>query len=450
MSTIYALSTVAGKSAVAIVRVSGPKSRSILAKLGGGSIVPRRASLKTLRHPQTLDLLDKALTLFFEAPRTFTGEDTCEFHLHGSRSVIKSVLAAIPACGSSIRYAEPGEFSKRAFYNDKMDLTQAEGLADLINAETDEQRRSAHRQADGALSRLYEGWRRDLIELRSLLEAVIDFGEDNDGIEESSVNEVITKSLVMQSQLQRHLASSIKGELLRNGVQVTIFGPPNAGKSSLLNLLAQRDASIVSSEAGTTRDVIETILDIGGFPVILGDTAGLREGQSVGEIEIEGVKRARRKVHDANLRICMISKGSLLDETTLSELRICREREENMQSTILLLNKSDQIDVDNKLTRREINEQTGISEDNIFEISCITKDGVDQFLSCLIHRLRQLTLDGVDESGDSRDSRLSLGTNARHRDQVEQCLSHIGAFLGKWTVVPSRRDQSFSFTDVEW
>lgn len=421
MSTIFALSTVLGKSAVALVRISGPQSRLVLTKLCGSSltrIAPRQATLKTLRHPNTSETLDKALTLFFSGPATFTGEDICELHLHGSRAVIKSVLEAIPSCHPSIRYAEPGEFSKRAFYNGKMDLTQAEGLADLIDSETDEQRRSAYRQAEGSLSRLYDGWREQLVKMRSQLEAIIDFGEDNDGIEDNIYESVLQDTKDLQSVMRNHLKSSLKGELLRSGVKVAIFGPPNAGKSSLLNILAQRDASIVSPEAGTTRDIVDTILDIGGFPVIISDTAGLREGNSVGAIEREGVKRAKQRVEDADLRICMIPNGTDIDESTRMALQ---SNLVDLKSVILLLNKTDSTDNNLKTNVHKLAADLGISQQQIIETSCITQQGIDVFLHFMQESLRELTTD------DTKD----LGSNARHREQVNRCLSHLSALIGQ-------------------
>lgn len=428
MSTIYALSTVPGKSAIAVIRISGPKSSLILTSLcGPGSppLRPRFVSLRTLRHPTTLEPLDRSLTLFMKGPKTFTGEDIAEFHVHGSTAVISAVLAAIPMAHESIRYAAPGEFSKRAFYNGKLDLTQAEGLADLINSQTEQQRKSAFGQVEGSLSRLYADWRNKLIEMRGQLEAIIDFGEDNDGIEDAIHGKVVDSAIQVRDALSRHLTSSLKGELLRAGIQVAIFGPPNAGKSSLLNILAQRDASIVSSEAGTTRDVVETILDVGGFPVIVGDTAGLREGDSVGMVEREGVRRARKRVREANLRICVVPNGSEIDETTSSEIASCLAQENGTESVLLVLNKTDQIDDQSAGSNASrVSASTGIPEAQIFQISCITRQGIDHFLARLVERLKRLTTD------DSVDGVGALGTNARHRDQVKQCLSHLSAFIG--------------------
>lgn len=429
MSTIFALSSVAGKSAVALVRISGPQSRLILSRLSSPSkstIIPRHASVRFLRHPTTSEILDKALTLFFYGPATFTGEDTCELHLHGSKAVIKSVLDAIPLCHPTIRYAEPGEFSKRAFYNGKMDLTQAEGLADLIDSETDEQRRSAFRQAEGSLSRLYAGWRAQLVEMRSQLEAIIDFGEDNDGIEEGIYEEVLITAEGLRSEMQRHLKSSLKGELLRSGIKVAIFGPPNAGKSSLLNILAQRDASIVSPIAGTTRDVVETILDIGGFPVIVGDTAGLREGDSVDVVEQEGVKRAKNRIQEANLRICVVPYGSTIDGPTKAELDLYSKQAGNRDSIILLLNKVDMLNSPSIPSKSAIARDTNVPETQIIEISCTTGQGLDPFLGLFVNKLRDLT------SGGTNEDTASLGINARHRDQMKRCLLHIDAFMCKW------------------
>lgn len=458
-STIFALSTVPGKSAVAVVRISGPQSQRILQTLtarplgpprrrrrkqgGRGQregeredrdeepLVDRQARLRRIHHPITRLPLDRALTLFFRAPGTFTGEDVVELHLHGGRAVIASVLEAIPRCddgSGTTRFADPGEFSRRAFRAGKMDLTQAEGLVDLIDAETEEQRRSAFRQSVGGLRLLYEGWRETLVGARGQLEAVIDFGEDlEDGVEAPIFREVIAGVRDLRGKVEAHLRDSVRGELLRTGIRVAIFGPPNAGKSSLLNILAKREASIVSPEAGTTRDVVESVLDIGGFPVLVGDTAGLRTGIDVGMVEQEGVRRARARIKEAEIRICMIPANSVdVDETTMHEIQGYLTTETDRHSVMLLLNKSDLNHAAFSLSsRQELARKSGVLLENIHEISCTTRAGMSDMMSFLVEKLRSLTSD----SDGERKGQLSIATNERHREQVRKCLEHLETFL---------------------
>ncbi|KAG5439313.1 hypothetical protein PCK2_000849, partial [Pneumocystis canis] len=280
--TIYALSTPLGKSAIAVIRMSGPESFKVIRALCPAKELPklRYMSLRKIRHPKTNEVLDKAFVLLFKGPFSFTGEDMAELHIHGGSAVIRAVLDAIASSHCNVQYAESGEFSRRSFENGKLDLTQVEGLYDIINAETEEQRKKlAIQQIDGCLKRLYEGWREELIDYRSYLEAIIDFGED-DNINDDIYFQIHKKVENFVVRLRDYLKTSVRCELLRYGINVSIFGLPNAGKSSLLNIIARRSASIVASEPGTTRDVIDVIIDIGGFPVIFSDTAGLRVGNN--------------------------------------------------------------------------------------------------------------------------------------------------------------------------
>ena len=284
--TIVALASGPGVAAVAVIRVSGPGTREALEALCGGVPPPRHAALRDI-GPRGAKL-DRGLVLFFPRPASFTGEDMAELQLHGSRAVIRAVLDALLAL-PGMRLAEPGEFARRAFENGKLDLTEVEGLADLVNAETEAQRRQALAQSEGSLRQLYEGWRAELLGAQALVEAGLDFADEGDVATDVSVKAgAVVQSL--RESIARHLADH-RGERLRDGFRIVIAGPPNAGKSSLLNALAKRDAAIVSEEAGTTRDVIEVHLDLGGWPVVLADTAGLRPTNDA--IEQEGVRRAR-------------------------------------------------------------------------------------------------------------------------------------------------------------
>jgi len=295
--TIFALSSAPGRAGVAVVRVSGPQAGDLIDALAPPRPKKRFAALRRIRDPQTGETLDEALVLWFAAPRTETGEDMAEFHLHGGAAIIKGVLAALgrhPGC----RLAEPGEFARRAFHNGKLDLAQVEGLADLIEAETEAQRRQALNQMRGALSDLYEGWRAELLRASALVEAAIDFSDEGD-----VANDAFETARKMVGELKAaiavHLEDGNRGEILRDGFRVVLAGPPNAGKSSLLNALARREAAIVSEEAGTTRDAIEVRLDLDGLPVIVTDTAGIREPQ--GAVEREGIRRTLEHAREADL-----------------------------------------------------------------------------------------------------------------------------------------------------
>jgi tRNA modification GTPase len=304
-STIYALATPAGRSGVAVVRISGAEARAALAALTDREPPqPRVAALRRLRGRDAVPI-DDALVLWFPAPHSFTGEDVVELHLHGGPAVIAAALAAL-AVQPGLRLAEPGEFTRRAFDHDKLDLAQVEGLADLIAAETEMQRRQALRQAEGALSRRLESWRTDLIRVLGRLEAYIDFPDED-------LPQQLTSSIEMEiAQIGERLAAELAGraaERLRDGLTIAILGAPNVGKSSILNRLAQREAAIVSSIAGTTRDVIEVRMDIAGYPVTLADTAGLRA--TADEIEAEGVRRALSRAEYADLKLLVFDGGQL-------------------------------------------------------------------------------------------------------------------------------------------
>lgn len=300
--TIYALSSGPGTAGVAVVRMSGSGAvRALSALLEGEIPEPRVAALRTLKDQLSGATLDRALVLLFRAPSSFTGEDVVEFHLHGGRAVVEGVLAALSGI-EGLRPAEPGEFSRRAFENGKIDLTEAEGLNDLIQAQTAAQKDQALRQMDGELRRLYDGWRERLMEHLAHLEADIDFPDEDlpDGVSGA----VLPNILSVASEIAQHIDDGTRGRMMRHGFRITIVGEPNVGKSTLLNALAKADVAIVSDEAGTTRDVIEVQLDLGGFPVRLVDTAGVREG--AGDVEREGVRRALARAEDADLRLVLV------------------------------------------------------------------------------------------------------------------------------------------------
>ncbi|MGC2142117.1 MAG: tRNA uridine-5-carboxymethylaminomethyl(34) synthesis GTPase MnmE [Methylovirgula sp.] len=304
--TIYALASGQGRAAIAVLRLSGTNVRNIVASLVGKQPVPRRAHLATFKDPQSGAPLDRGLVLFFPGPASFTGEDCAEFHIHGGTAVVAAMIAAL-ADFEKTRPAEAGEFTRRAFENGKLDLTEVEGLADLVDAETEAQRRQALRQAEGGLRHKAEAWRAALLEASALLEAEIDFAEEAD------VAPLARKKLAgilvpVRADLEAALAAGRAGERLRDGLAVVIAGPPNAGKSTLLNALARREAAIVSPLPGTTRDAIEVHLDLAGVPVTLIDTAGLRAAREV--VEQIGIDRARAKAKAADLVLWLSEAGA--------------------------------------------------------------------------------------------------------------------------------------------
>jgi tRNA modification GTPase len=299
--TIFATASGHGRAAVCIIRISGPQSRTILETLGGGLPAPRQASVRVLREPRSGEPLDQALVLWMPGPRSFTGEDQAELHIHGglaTRSAVLKALGGIPDC----RPAEAGEFTRRAFLNGRMDLSQVEGLADVIDAETEAQRRQAMLQLEGRLGNAAERWREGLLQALALLEASLDFSDEGD-VPEDLEADILHRLDGLQAEIGQAL-SNRSGERLREGFTVVLTGPPNAGKSTLLNALARRDVAIVSPIAGTTRDVIEVHCDLGGLPVVIVDTAGLRESGDV--IEQEGVSRALARAQDADLVLWLI------------------------------------------------------------------------------------------------------------------------------------------------
>jgi tRNA modification GTPase len=327
--TIYAPSTAAGKAAVAIVRVSGPRAGEALEALTGKRRpTPRRATRARLRDAASGESLDDALILWFPGPDSVTGEDVAEFHIHGGRAVLAAVLAALGRV-PGLRLAQAGEFTRRSFDAGKLDLTEVEGLADLIAADTEAQRRQALRQLSGELGRLAESWRVRLVAALAQAEAEIDFPDEGD-VPQGLIGALRPALASVAAEIRAHLADQ-RGERLRDGLSIAIIGPPNAGKSSLLNCLAQREAAIVAATAGTTRDVIEVQLDLNGYPVSLADTAGLRDLSSEGgdahqDIEREGMRRALVRALSADLKILVLdacereidsSVAKLADENTI-------------------------------------------------------------------------------------------------------------------------------------
>ena len=396
--TIFAPATAPGRAGLAVIRISGARAEAALEGLVDVIPPPRRASLRGLTDPASGEALDEALVLWFPAPASFTGEDVAELHLHGGAGVTAAVLAALARI-PGLRPAEPGEFTRRAVENGRLDVTAAEGLADLVAAETEAQRRQALRQYGGALCRLYEGWREGLVRALARYEAAIDFPEE--GLPEGLRHEVGRAMSGLRDEMSHHLDDDRRGERLRDGLFMAIVGAPNVGKSSLLNMLAGRDAAIVSHRAGTTRDVIETRLDIGGFPVTLADTAGLRA--SVDDIEREGVRRALARAEDADLTLAVIDAAAWPEGDAMTR-GLVDDR------TLVIANKID---------LRQVPAGSAWEGRPVYPLSCRTGDGVDGLLEAL---------------EDIVSKRCSPGTTAsltrlRHRVALEGCVAALGRFL---------------------
>lgn len=381
-NTIYALSSGSPPAAIAVVRISGPRASAALEVIAGRVPNPRRARVAALHDPRSGELLDNAITIFFDAPATATGEDIAELHLHGGRSVVAAVLGTLRSL-DGLREAQPGEFTRRAFENGRIDLAEAEGLADLLAAETESQRRAALALAGGALSRQVSGWQDRILSLSAQLEAALDFSDEGDVTDVVSIGGSATyEKLVLELHAALERPSA---ERLRDGVRVAIAGPPNAGKSSLLNWLAGRRAAITSAIAGTTRDLVEAPTAIGGTPFLLIDTAGLRETED--EIEEIGVERAREALAAADLILWL---GPPEDAPQLA-------------GTIIVESK---IDIDGASHGEAVQAR----------VSSETGEGMDALVSLLIQRARSL-MPGEGE----------VAINARHRAALVECLGHVEA-----------------------
>ncbi len=395
-TTIYALSTAPGRAGVAVIRVSGPAAGDALLALAGEVPAPRVASLRALRHPATGAALDRALVLWFPAPASFTGEDVVELHIHGGRAVIEAVLSALSEVGDT-RPAEAGEFARRAFEHGKLDLTAVEGLADLIDAETEAQRLQALRQSDGALARLYEAWRRKIILALAEIEADLDFSDEADVLAFSD-RAAFAQIADLEREIRAHLNDSYRGEILRDGLHVAIIGPVNAGKSSLLNALARREAAIVSDKPGTTRDIVEVRLDLNGYPVIVSDTAGIRETDE--EIEAEGVRRAMACAGEAQLVVWLVD-GAQADPSP-------PPTEFVTEKLLTVVNKAELLP-----------SRAAFPIDADLFISVHTQQGMNEFIARL---------------GEEVAVRLDAGESApltreRHRRELEEAAQAIRMFL---------------------
>ena len=398
--TVFAPSTAAGRAGIAVVRVSGPRAGEALTALTGRPAPAARVATRArLSDPDSGEVLDDGLVLWFPGPRSFTGEDLAELHLHGSRAVLSGVLAALGRV-PGLRLAEAGEFTRRAFDAGKLDLAEAEGLADLIAAETEAQRRQALRQLGGELGRLTEAWREQLIRALAHAEAEIDFpDEDVPGGLIAALGPPLT---AVAGEIRRHLADQRRGERLREGLSIAIVGPPNAGKSSLLNRLARREAAIVSAAAGTTRDIVEVQLDLGGYPVILADTAGLRDleggGSAHDEIEREGMRRARARAEAADLKVLVLDATQPAIDPAVRALADA--------NTLAVANKTD--------LAATVPDLPG---QRVYGLSAKTGAGLDGFIAALTGEVAARLA--------SADTAAPVITRARHREALADCVAAL-------------------------
>ena len=401
--TIFALSSGAGPAGVAVIRISGAEADTALRALAGRLPPPRRAALATLRDADG-EALDRTLALRFPGPASVTGEDVAELHCHGGRAVVDGVLGALGRL-PGLRMAEPGEFSRRAFVNGKLDLTAAEGLADLVAAQTAAQARQALRQLDGALGALYDGWRGTLVQALALVEASLDFADEDlpDGLMDGAREDAAEVARAIAA----HLADGARGERLRAGAEVAVVGPPNAGKSSLVNRLARRDAAIVSAAPGTTRDTIEVALDLGGAPVTVVDTAGLRAAEDA--VEQEGVRRAERRARAADRVLAVFDAaewpGAGAAERAAHILGLGREG-------VVVLNKCDLLP-----PRAVAALPDCIAGKPALAVSCLTGAGFDRLERAL-----------AADAGAAAPGGAPPLTRARHRNALEQCALALARF----------------------
>uniref|UniRef100_A0A093V5N0 tRNA modification GTPase MSS1, mitochondrial n=1 Tax=Talaromyces marneffei PM1 TaxID=1077442 RepID=A0A093V5N0_TALMA len=450
-----------------------------------------RAIYDPTQAPSPNTLLDPgALVLYFPSPRTVTGEDVLELHVHGGPATVKAVLAAIEKCNdviksdednvssSLIRYAEPGEFTRRAFMNDVLDLPQIEALGETLNAETEQQRRLAVRGANNTLSARYEDWRQQLLYARGELEALIDFSEDQhfDESPQELISSVSTQVDVLRQQIRFHIQNASKGELLRNGIKIALLGAPNAGKSSLLNRVVGKEAAIVSTEEGTTRDIVDVGIDLGGWYCKIGDMAGLRSSKNnaerIGAVELEGIRRAKQRALESDVVVVVLSvqegEGAApaqlaVDPEVLEAVHACQEYGKNI---VVAINKSDRLpgsaNARDEATGSLVQQVQALFKDvpnsRIFSISCreaeqssglgsITADpgNIQTFLRGLISVFEEIARpEGMQGENDMHDISYwedSLGVTHRQQSNLKQCLEHLERFLYETKTSDLRQQQ---------
>ncbi|KAF8339098.1 uncharacterized protein EI90DRAFT_2908566 [Cantharellus anzutake] len=475
--TIFALATPPGRGGIGVIRVSGPHAldawKRVVRRVGKGRGDGKEYGNECVRagemvrcevvHPRTGEVLDDGMAVFFHAPHSYTSLPTFELHTHSGSALITSILRALSTL-PRLRPAEPGEFTLWAFKHGKMDLTQAEAVRDLIDAETEIQRKVARWGVEGAVKKRYEKLRKDIIGCLALVEALIDFGEGED-IEEGVYDVARAKALELRDTIARYLSDNRGGEIIRRGIRLAIFGPPNAGKSSLLNFLAQRQAAIVTPLPGTTRDVLEISLDIGGMPVIAFDTAGLRSGAETEDvIERIGIQRASEVIESADVKLCLLSLPDLLSfssSVTLDSQAMVGDRSPSTRippdvaahidnNTLILINKRDlapsfPLSFSSPTTPTQpylpsgLTANMNINPGRVWTASVLNNDGVDAFLSDMVEVLKErfgfakgedpgVTPFSTTSTGGGESDTLLI-THERHRKHLENALAHLESFL---------------------
>ena len=398
--TIFALSSGPGMSGIAVVRVSGKDTINVIKKITNAQLPnPREATKRKFKYVNTDELIDEGVLLWFPGPNSYTGEDLAEFHVHGSRAVVSALhktLSQIKNC----RLAEPGEFTKRAFQNGKINLLKAESIADLVSSETEIQRKQALKIMSGKSSDKFNSWREQLLKILSHIEAKIDFPEED--LPKNIINEIQKTSYGLLVEIKKTLNDEKVGERIREGFKIAIVGPANSGKSSLLNYLSKRDVAIVSEIAGTTRDVIETHLNLDGYPVVISDTAGIRDSKN--EIEKKGIKIALNRAEDADLKLVIISAKNVNFTRVLKDLL--------SQNAILVVNKSD-------LIKGRLNVKFKKYEHVIISIK------KDLYLNKLISKIKSKLKNKFVRSENI------LITRERHRQNLKNCVHHLQKFQEK-------------------
>ena len=398
--TIYALSTGPGISGVAVIRISGPDTKEVISKLTKSELPkPRFATVKKFNKINNNELIDEGILIWFPGPNSYTGEDMAEIHVHGSRAVIEAIHSSISKI-ENCRLAEPGEFTKIAFQNGKVNLLKAESISDLISSETEIQRQQAIKIMSGKSSDKFNNWREELLKILSKIEAKIDFPDED--LPNNILKNIKTSSEKIKSEIIKILNDQKVGERIREGFKIAIVGPTNAGKSSLLNYLSRREVAIVSEIAGTTRDVIETHLNIDGLPVIVSDTAGIRDSKD--EIEKKGIKLALKRAEDADLSIVVIEPKSVEFTGYLKELIL--------DKSIIVINKSD-LGIDKR--------ENEFKKYNPIYISLKNEKNLDQLINEIKDKLKNQFINSED----------ILITRERHRQHLEQCVLNLENFKNK-------------------
>ncbi|XP_055921960.1 tRNA modification GTPase GTPBP3, mitochondrial [Eupeodes corollae] len=432
-STIFNLSSGYGKCGVSVIRVSGPQTTQALRAIVSENFTPRDryATLRSLYHPVSKEMIDKGLVLWFPGPNSFTGEDSCEFQVHGSLAVVEAMFDALGSI-PGLRRSQPGEFTKRAFFAGKLDLTEVEGLADLIHAETETQRKQALLQSTGSLSKLYKNWRERLLKCIAHMEAYIDFAED-ENIEDDLLDNLCTQLISIRDDIQRHLNDQRKGEILRDGVQTTIVGAPNVGKSSFLNMMCQRSVSIVTPIAGTTRDVVESFHNICGYPVLFADTAGLRiDTDDI--VEQEGINRARDRLQKSDLILLVMDAKVLSDKRVINKASFESFKKDYLKelgitsdmsgesNLLIILNKTDLVGSEDLENFKSL---------DVALVSCLNME-IDNLFQELEKRLRLICCQPTADN-----PRL---TNSRYRQLLSNCCEHMNDFLNNYTMTNPYQD----------